>query len=564
MASIGSAVRTIIHWSLSNDPDFYLLPSRQSPTFKVNKSIVSADQQLGIMVRITLERILFIDLLPLLFFHSCSTANMFSNPSGNAQWWSSPTAAPTYSPDARQLSDSDPHIRDGLDDLNSVVEEESGQVGTDSGLSLQMWGANNTWFSHDKYGASYDFTSANGNILYFEGTLCPAAASEMPSEDASGGQEESTVEGSHAETTRGPDKTLPSSTRPRFPKPKPMPAYPASPWTTTDVINPFFDSYSYNANKNTAVAAHRASRLRSRRSLQDNGNCPIAPGLYKLRVVSSTSYAYSEDVLWKFCGASGHARDELLFRVSDTCTCSPVTLQNVTEVCVSEARSPDTVITLQGTLVLGGLQGQQQITDTEMAVIQRTLAKEFSESGIGHSVDPQGDVEMLTWTWNLQEGANTGRSLSERQTSISFRVKTYSRHLGSLSDSVRSDEDVARLVDSMRDYLREKMTSGAFTAKIHSEALSAQQRRLMTVNFADLVELQMFHESKINKQLSVFGNSVLIIEFIFGSLFFAGLVISYFHQNRRQQGKILQYTRVETEVTEVDVEVEAIDQLLIS
>ena len=83
---------------------------------------------------------------------------------------------------------------------------------------------------------------------------------------------------------------------------------------------------------------------------------------------------------------------------------------------------------------------------------------------------------------------------------LGFRVKLIPEHYGVHGQ----DRDaVEGLVEKFRAHLQHSMTSGIFVAKLKSNAKSSPETRaLMGAQFAELLDLKVIHEERLNRAMS--------------------------------------------------------------
>ena len=113
---------------------------------------------------------------------------------------------------------------------------------------------------------------------------------------------------------------------------------------------------------------------------------------------------------------------------------------------------------------------------------------------------------------------------------VDFKVKVSKQKFGSKGvDEVK-----------LREYFARSMSSGLFVAKLVNAATSQKADNLKTVNFARLVDMQVFHESKVNAQMSSLASIVVSVGALIGVAF--GVLV---YRSYRQAG--FKHTPLSTE-----------------
>ena len=108
---------------------------------------------------------------------------------------------------------------------------------------------------------------------------------------------------------------------------------------------------------------------------------------------------------------------------------------------------------------------------------------------------------------------------------VDFKVKVSKQKFGSKG----VDEG------KLREYFARSMSSGLFVAKLVNAATSQKADNLKTVNFARLVDMQVFHESKVNAQMSSLASIVVSVGALIGVAF--GVLV--YRSSQRQHTHML-------------------------
>jgi hypothetical protein len=82
-------------------------------------------------------------------------------------------------------------------------------------------------------------------------------------------------------------------------------------------------------------------------------------------------------------------------------------------------------------------------------------------------------------------------------------------------------------VGSVQNYMQESMTNGIFLATLQSEARKAMLPSMKSVNYAEVIEMFVIHETKLNEEVSNMANVVVSVGALMGVLFGAILYKSY-------------------------------------
>jgi len=371
------------------------------------------------------------------------------------------------------------------------------------------WGS---WFDTNELGPTYDISDVDGNILYYAGTLCPAA---------------------NRRSLLGPGVP-----------PPPVGA-------------------GAGAGGDGAGAGDGGAGEGAGEGDEDNdGTCPtqLVPGTYVYRV---TGFGYPYDVTWEFCNTAGTKQKELLFRIVAVphadrrsleeggaeggdgaggedgaeaggedgdydIICVPIKLRDVVEVCKEDdellGSTPGShMVTLEGRIALGAEGIHEELSADERLVLTRAIAQEFSEASPKYSVATD---EVAITAWNMMTPASS-RKLSWIDASFSeltFRVRVAADKFG-----VNHQDPAALEVMAMhfQNYLHKSITAGTFTTKVVSHARRLSQKSLQTLSFAELINLVVIHEMKLNKEMSGVASAVVAVGALFGIAFGFVLVRSY-------------------------------------
>jgi hypothetical protein len=294
--------------------------------------------------------------------------------------------------------------------------------------------------------------------------------------------------------------------------------------------------------------------------------------------VTGNKYKYKELVAWDFCGVHGYAQSELTFII--VCNeadgqrkrallapnppdgageggadgagdgeggagdeggggdkdyegyeqlCVPILLEtNVTE-CLEHLHgsegAEESYITLQGTIRLDGLDSKT-LSVQEGVVIRRTLMESFNNAGKRNSLS-ENDVSVLSWSHTTAESEtkHASRSLeSQHAGQLSFQVKVPSHRMGVTRHETGVMSD---FVAGVQNYVQESMTNGIFLATLQSEARKAMLLSMKSVNYAEVIEMFVIHETKLNEEVSNMANVVVSVGALMGVLFGAILYKSY-------------------------------------
>jgi len=372
-----------------------------------------------------------------------------------------------------------------------------------------------TWFRNDQLGATWNIMDPDGDILYYAGTLCGDRRRSL-----------------------------------RVPGPGPAPG------------------------AGVGAGAGGGGGGGGGGGDDEDAMCPnyLPPGTYLFRVTGAGDPSIPT---WNFCNTAGSKQNELIFKIisteedkdedkdegdeeghrrakrslheegedegegdngeaedggdGDDYICVPLVLRNVTEVCAKEATellglgdSDEYTKTLEGSMFLGASDLTNVLTSNEKSVLGNAIIQEFSEAATRYSVSSE-DVTITSW--DVLSSSNS-RQLSSGNTMgrLVFRVKVATRKLGIDGSNEAAVEGMAA---GFRAYLHRSMSSGAFSAKVISHAKALSQKNLQTVNFAELLDLVVIHETKLNEEMSGVASIVVAVGALFGIVFGTILFRSY-------------------------------------
>ena len=255
---------------------------------------------------------------------------------------------------------------------------------------------------------------------------------------------------------------------------------------------------------------------------KENGQCDmcLAPGCYLYRV-DGVFDPEGKMVKWDFLGRTGGIQSQLEFCCDVDMNCKPKKLTTIEEICEDKEEDDDseTIATCSGTFELGGMTASM-LSDADEVAIRQAIHKEFSDASI--SKDGKGVVEIskLSWTSIPVTPTKTGRSLSNGApiTSVSFEVKVVSERYG-IRNVGKEKNELDVLKENMKEYLSKSMSMGIFVSKLVSVAREKKSINLETVSFARLVELNVFHEIVINKEVSSIANVIVTVGALIGVIF---------------------------------------------
>jgi len=162
---------------------------------------------------------------------------------------------------------------------------------------------------------------------------------------------------------------------------------------------------------------------------------------------------------------------------------------------------------LSGSIHLGGAQ-TTELTSREATVVQIALAQEFSDASSGAAVLEE-DVNIISW--DVFGTGSGSRGLSNGLARLNFEVKVSAKQLGSASIEVATQH--------LKGYMRRSMSSGLFVAKLVSKASLMEQKTLQSVNFAELLDLNVLHKSVVNEGMSGLASVVVSIGALLGIAF---------------------------------------------
>ena len=380
------------------------------------------------------------------------------------------------------------------------------------GVTLYTNLGSSTWFSSDYMFPTYDIQDLDGNVLYLEGTLCAG------------------------------DRRLGLVVPPNPPAGK------------------------GDANGGGGGGGGGEGE-------EEKCEFALGPGVYKYRVTGAL-YTYKQEISWEFCHTEGYAQQELLFKVVAQCdrrraavvpppvpavgagagagggdgagagggggegdedcddyVCVPLELRTVTTVCTmlaEEIESNTEDYTLSGSIHIGGAQ-TAELTSRETTVLKSALAQEFSDASSGAAVLEE-DVNIISW--DVFGTGSGSRGLSNGLAKLSFEVKVNAQQLGS------SSADLA--TQHLKAYMRRSMSSGLFVAKLVSKASLMEQKSLQSVNFAELLDLNVLHKTIVNEGMSGLASVVVSLGALFGIAF--GFVMYRSFSSKKQSYAVLSST----------------------
>ena len=282
----------------------------------------------------------------------------------------------------------------------------------------------------------------------------------------------------------------------------------------------------------------------------------LLPGTYKFRVTGAL-WPSRKDVSWKFCSTQGTAQEELLFKLvcvddrrgllakppvpdapgggegagagagggegageggcgeDQELICVPIELRTVDEVCYLIAKEMATGIedvTLEGTIHLAGVAVPDELTMKQATVLKSAIAQEFLEADSKLKLQ-DSDVHITSWGIVGPSGSQTSRNLENAIGKLSFRVKVGAHLLGDIHTNVES------AASNLKYYMQSSVSSGLFVAKVVSKATSFDESSLVSVNFAELLDLVVVHETKLNKEVSGIASVVVAVGALMGLVF---------------------------------------------
>ena len=405
-------------------------------------------------------------------------------------------------------------LTDSASEEHKNGDEESSELDLDVHMS---GGRNNSWFDPNGLGPFFGIMNFDGDVLYYAGQLCGEAYEN------------------------------------------------------------YGDRRSLNDRMFSAFSGGYRRKLEEDGGDDVCGEIELDPGTYKFRVTGAL-YPFRKSVRWSFCHVNGNAQEELIFRISKVpilekdnsnsnksssaqnanihkppphpprnpkpppqasgsgggsdnvkyrLVCAPLILRNVTQVCNLEAEEAyyGEETTLEGGIHLGGNELIPVLTEADHDVIRKALAHQFSD-GLGSGSVKNSDVEILSWDLISTTNVQGFRYLSATLGRLSFRVRVNA----DFSDN------------SLRSFIHGSMSSGMFVANLVSKAHKDQRSALTSVNFAELVELVVLHETRVNESLSGVASAVIAVSAFLGLVL--GIALFYAMSSRKSQYTALSPTSI--------------------
>eukprot|EP01041_Mallomonas_annulata_P001854 gene1854-3600_t len=397
-------------------------------------------------------------------------------------------------------------------------------------LMLTLWGHNNTWYSPDRYGASYDVSDVQGHILYYSGTLCGINDGKYP-EESDSSSASGTFSASSATSTRSRPKSPPLRKPPR-------PTSDSGGGTTTGVNS---------SNNDEGITQLSGCEIK------------LPKGDYLFRVRRATSYPHSDEMKWRFCNVIVYGTRELKFRVNSDGSCTPLLIKDAAMYCTQNNNNiiiDTNFILLKGSISLGGMQIQNTLSEQDSQVLRSAISLQFSEGSSGEDVSDE-DVQITSWNIigdvindndngdvngnGLKDFPLPIRKLSDRKGRLSFTVRLTSENYG-VNMNANEKSSALELVEGMKAFLQGSMSSGVFVAKIVSQAHGMRHvGGIQGVNFAELVDLAEIHQTRINEEMTDISNMVVIVGALTGLVFGAIMYRSY---RRRGDEPVVSYSLV--------------------
>ena len=248
----------------------------------------------------------------------------------------------------------------------------------------------------------------------------------------------------------------------------------------------------------------------------------LRPGEYFIRVTGAL-FPYRDLVNWQFCNTEGKAQQELKFVLDMYGRCSPIAVSNISDICSNEdnyyskrLNKKISTVTVKGSLNLKGFQNSYILFDVEeLNLISTILGDYFFEAGISTIPLGKSDVKV---SQSDTVGNRTSELISkEERNDVQFHVRLSSHNRNTY-------KNIDKYVGSLKAFLTHSNTKQIFKAKLLSTAKLNHRTKLLEINLAEFSDITILHESRINQEISILAD-IIIIFFAFVGVIFGVIIL---------------------------------------